>query len=774
MIIGMDFGTTNSGIAAYDGSRLQIIPFDKRGSAITRTAMYITNDRQVTIGRAAIDTYFEQNLNRPVDIRRVRVGEISQTFAELPTFIRDVYIDKDLLEPGRLFISFKTGLSSPAYVGTVVGSHFYFLEDVIAIYLYIAKQRAESVLGTQIDEIVLGRPVRFSFNADDDALARERLLKAAFRAGYKSVYLQYEPIAAAYDYERGIDDEQNVLVFDFGGGTLDLSVLRMGDPKRRKVLATDGVPIAGDIFDQKLTRARLPKHFGEGTQYRSANGLLPVPSSFYEAFSNWQEMLLLQRPRIFGEIERIERAAVRPTAIRALKNLVASSYALKMFDIVEGTKRHLSHETRATIHLSGDGFDVSEPVMRAEFEAIIGPEIRLIENHIDSVIAEAGLTPDKIDVVLRTGGSSEIPAFIDMLTRKFGANKLRIGETFSSVTAGLGIIAHEIAEGKTMLKAYHASEDKSVTLTPQNSQFPPIDFDVMKKFIALVEDDASTHGMVGVTALTTDGHVIAALHPDDALEPLTFDAPIKTITTTPADARLIVMTSEFRLLVKTARSLAGLRDLGLTLEDSEGFFEDEFGAEYVSGIATYAELNMGDQALFVSTSGYYKALKAAGLVERLSQPIPYSLTRLKSGDPAALIGMHDRGEVIIFTRGGRAARVAVESISDEGRLLRVPTDDQTLAVFPAFPNTQFILAAPDGTLTPLHADDLPLSDANSAGTKAFNKRELAAVIPYRPDAPIWAVTSTGARRLQSGGIPSGKLSLAKGEILIGLITRGDS
>src|SRR4051794_388684 len=181
MIIGMDFGTTNSGIATYDGQHLQLIPID--GNNIARTALYITNDRQFFIGRQAIDTYFAQNLNRPVKIERVYVGEISIVAANLPEFMIDVFIDKDTLAPGRLFVSFKTGLSLMNYAGTVVGSNFYFLEDIVGLYLYMAKQRAEAALKQEIKRIVLGRPVRFSFDPKDDAFARERLLKAAFRAG---------------------------------------------------------------------------------------------------------------------------------------------------------------------------------------------------------------------------------------------------------------------------------------------------------------------------------------------------------------------------------------------------------------------------------------------------------------------------------------------------------------------------------------------------------------------------------------------------------------
>jgi hypothetical protein len=95
MIVGMDFGTTNSGMAVYDGADLNLIPLDlsNRNPYITRTAMYITNDRQVYIGRQAIDTYYEQNLNRPVKIEKVIVGEITLDFADLPSFKKYVYVE---------------------------------------------------------------------------------------------------------------------------------------------------------------------------------------------------------------------------------------------------------------------------------------------------------------------------------------------------------------------------------------------------------------------------------------------------------------------------------------------------------------------------------------------------------------------------------------------------------------------------------------------------------------------------------------------------------
>ena len=94
MIAGMDFGTTHSGMAVYDGQQLRTIPLNPLDSSerVTPTVLYITNDQKITFGRAATNAYFEQNLGRPSKLEKVWVGEITQTFAELPTFVRDVYI----------------------------------------------------------------------------------------------------------------------------------------------------------------------------------------------------------------------------------------------------------------------------------------------------------------------------------------------------------------------------------------------------------------------------------------------------------------------------------------------------------------------------------------------------------------------------------------------------------------------------------------------------------------------------------------------------------
>ena len=502
MRIGMDFGTTNSGIAHYDGDQLRLLPLDPDAPnpAVARTALYLTHDRQLHFGQSAITNYYEQNLNRPVQLERVYVGEIEQTFAELPTFHRDVYIERDAFSPGRLFLSFKSSLASRSYVGTAVGEDFYLLEDIIALYLYSARRRAEREWGAELREVVLGRPVRYAEDEEQDALAQARTLQAAFLAGYERVHFAYEPVAAAYAYtlrhDFQADTPQILLVFDFGGGTLDISIVqseslrssnavRSCEPTRATapaltVLATGGIAIAGDAFDSRIVRNKLTDPFGEGSHYLSDGRPLPVPAAYYDAFSSWQDLLALQQPNTLESLRRIARSAEQPARFHSLIRLITSHYGLRLFDIAEAAKRHLSRAHQATLQLAEDGLAFTENLTRREFERLIRPDLRQINARLDEVLAAAGLRPRDIDAVLRTGGSAQIPCFVALLEERFGAAKVRAMDTFSSVTAGLAVIAQrldgDLPEG-VLASADHTPETHTppaLRPSPATQQLPRV------------------------------------------------------------------------------------------------------------------------------------------------------------------------------------------------------------------------------------------------------------------------------------------------------------
>jgi len=130
VIIGMDFGTTNSGLATFDG-QIRILPMDEANAPapqVLRTTLYISRQNQYYIGRQAIDEHYRRNQGRPVKLRREYVGEIQMTFAEVGTFYRDVYVWIDELEPGRWFGSIKSNLHDTDYTGSSVGGRFYRLK----------------------------------------------------------------------------------------------------------------------------------------------------------------------------------------------------------------------------------------------------------------------------------------------------------------------------------------------------------------------------------------------------------------------------------------------------------------------------------------------------------------------------------------------------------------------------------------------------------------------------------------------------------------------
>jgi len=459
-VIGMDFGTTNTGAAWFDGTAIHPLALDPNSTSphISRSAIYMTRSGDFYLGSAAVNTYFKQNVGRPTRYRKVRVGEIIQVFAELPTFYRDVYVFEDEFSPGRLFTSIKTALRNREYYGTAFLGSWYAASDLVAIFLLGMKQQIDRQLGKPATEVVLGRPVHFSFNPEEDRIAQGRLLDAAFKAGFEKVYLEYEPVAAALSYEINLSTRQNVLVFDFGGGTLDFTIMQIGPGSRghaaQQVLATGGIPIAGDVFDQRLFRAVLPPHLGEGSFFVDNGVRYPIPSQIFDSLANPYEILTLNTPQNLEMLRSIHQGAVEPEKTQALLEIVSSNYALLAFDLIERAKQQLSTSYIAQFLLPGQDFTIKDQITRMRFEKTIRHETDQIRAELLATVERSGLRPQDIDRVVRTGGSSQIPLFIEMLDEVFGPDKVMAIDAFSSVTAGLAVRGRQIADGLVEATAY--------------------------------------------------------------------------------------------------------------------------------------------------------------------------------------------------------------------------------------------------------------------------------------------------------------------------------
>jgi hypothetical chaperone protein len=593
MILGLDFGTTNTGAAVFDGQSLNLLPLDPAGqnSTICRTAMYFTRDGQYHFGQGAINRYFTQNLGRRTKLNRVWVGEIAQVFAELPTFYRDVYVYEDEFSPGRIFLSIKTTLRNPAYFGTAFQDQWYSASDLVATFLLGMNARIQAAFPTPVRQVVLGRPVHFSDNPAEDEIAQKRLLQAAFKAGFDQVYLEYEPVAAARFYEQSLrHKKETVLVFDFGGGTLDFSVLEIGAASGRRILATGGIPIAGDVFDQRLFRQSIPKHLGEGSPLVSGRD---IPPYIFEALSDWQEVLGLNSPENLKVLDEIKQEAVEKDKVQALMDVITSNYALMLFDQVEKAKIRLSSLQETVLAAKTDTLTIEEPVTRERFERAIDQEYHAIKKRLHETIARSGLEPGDIDRVLRTGGSSQIPLFVRLLEETFGRDKVLGINTFSSVTSGLAIIGHEIETGAAHYTAYtpeSVAEPALSEVVTHRGVKQRIDLDNVKRRVEVAQRvTAEPAELPYCVLLTLDADYGLSVTGADSL---VFEVPqpegkllvsenvsnlrAALLTSTGDADQVLLATSDFRLMLTPARSILiaqrfggkGIRDL-LRLQPDE-------------------------------------------------------------------------------------------------------------------------------------------------------------------------------------------------------------
>lgn len=701
MIVGMDFGTTNSGMAMYDGRALRVLPLDpdSPNPRVLPTALYVTNEQRVLIGKTAVATYFAQNLNRPAKMRRVWIGEMEIFGADM-YYVTDAYAWVDVLSPGRLFLSIKSSLRDADYPGAVVGQFYYPLEDLIALYMSVAKVRAEGLLGRELHQVVLGRPVRFAQDPEHDRLAQARLLQAALRAGYETVYFQYEPIAAAYSYEMSLNRPQTALIFDFGGGTLDITVMRLGDPKQRAVLATGGIPIAGDLFDQKLVRAKLPKHFGEGSLYGPRHQAKETPRWVYDGFSSWQKMLELQTAENRQLLQEIAQTSRRRYQIEALLSLVSGNYGLRMFEVVEQAKRQLSEKRGAEIRLEGPGFHVLDFVTRTEFEQIIGLEIRTIETHLLETVQAAGLTPDAIDAVIRTGGSAQIPAFYEMLCRHFGAGKVHSVDTFSSVAAGLGIVAHEVAQGNLDLPVYTAA-NLPKPAAHQRPNVTPANLTLLQRRIEMEERGAETavSATRALVLVGTEGGVTAVAAPSMSGGQISSIREVEAMTAVAQalladlDEQLLLVTNAYRFLLFTPRQLLEMGQAGLTVGDQYPLEP----LEQVCSVASWDGVKKYEDLLLVTSLGLVRPYPLHVMRPNVETPVPFKFDHNLLGQVVAVFGASAAEELLVFTAGGRAVRYGAGALRLSGtQAINCGSTDRVAAALLVQKTDRVLLVTEDG------------------------------------------------------------------------------
>jgi hypothetical chaperone protein len=430
--IGFDFGTTNSSVALVEAdARVQLASFPSGG-------VEVESFRSVL--------YFEQTTTA--------AGPKKMHGFTGPAAIEH-YLQAD--EKGRLIQSLKSHLPSRTLTGTEIFGRRYKLEDLISRMLSDLRKHAERQFDRPVRYAMVGRPVRFvgAETDEDQDFAVSRLREAFTLAGFEHVDFEMEPVAAAYAYESTLDHDELILIGDFGGGTSDFSLLRVGPEVRRRgrtpedLLGNSGVGLAGDAFDARIIRKLVSPALGSNSEARSMNKLLPaVPAWIYANLERWHYLSFLRTNNVREILKSARIRALEPEKIEALIAIIDEDLGYQLHQAVQQLKFELSRSPSAEFRFH-DGsrhapaIDLRIPVTRAEFESWIKDDLESIESCIDGLLQATGVHPRSVDRVFLTGGTSFVPAVRRIFASRFGEDRIRSGNEFTSVAHGLGLRAAE-------------------------------------------------------------------------------------------------------------------------------------------------------------------------------------------------------------------------------------------------------------------------------------------------------------------------------------------
>jgi hypothetical chaperone protein len=430
--VGFDFGTTNSSVALLDrdtGVRIASFPSLAGPVESYRSVLYL---EQIRTGSGPRKMHA---LTGPAAIERYLQAE----------------------EKERLIQSLKSHLSSRSLTGTEVFGRRYKLEDLIARMLGDLRKHAAKQFDKPIRYAMVGRPVRFvgAETPEDDDFAVERLREAFTAAGFERVDFEMEPVAAACAYEATLDHDELILIGDFGGGTSDFSLLRVGPGVRRRgrtpadLLGNSGVGLAGDAFDARIVHKLVSPALGSNSEARSLNKVLPaVPAWIYANLERWHYLSFLRTNNVREILKSARIRALEPEKIEALITLIDEDLGYQLHQAVQQVKFELSRTHTAEFRFregspSHPSIDLRIPVTRKEFESWIHKDLEAIEKSIDKLLQNSGIDPRAVDRVFLTGGSSFVPAVRRIFETRFGKDRIRSGNEFTSVAHGLALRAAE-------------------------------------------------------------------------------------------------------------------------------------------------------------------------------------------------------------------------------------------------------------------------------------------------------------------------------------------
>ena len=447
--LGIDFGTTNSVCAVSENGRSTVLKIEDNGLKETlRSVLYMNPEHETVIGKQAIDRYLWDVENLPATPPiRVYTGRQLKVIADSTgggfggvKLVPEI-VEVDTSGRGRLLQSLKSALGNAFYKGTEIFNKEYTLEDLLTILLRELKERSEKQAGEKLDKAIIGRPVRYVGDHPDEKLAIKRMETIANNAGFKEVELEYEPVGAALNFGVDIKQDSTILIFDFGGGTLDVCIMKFPE---RKIMAVSGRAIGGDLLSTEIFKNKLLHYFGAKTTF--GGGKMETPRHLLMALENWYSIAQLKKKSNIDSLEHLINTADDPKPIENLRDLILSDSGFKIYQQIDQAKIELSDKLEARIFFDGGSFKIDEIISRDEFEIIIRPHLEQAKELLDEVIKLAGISKEDINTIITTGGSSSIPVFKKLLTDYFTSEKVQFGESFTSVAAGLALRSEQTFE----------------------------------------------------------------------------------------------------------------------------------------------------------------------------------------------------------------------------------------------------------------------------------------------------------------------------------------
>ena len=376
-VIGIDLGTTNSCVAVYEGGEAKIIP-NKEGKNTTPSIVAFTDKGEVLVGDPA---------------KRQAITNPDKTISSVKR-IMGLMMNEEKAKEAHDKVTYKI-VDKDGMAAVDVAGKIYTPQEISAKILTKLKEDAESYLGSKVTDAVITVPAYFN-----DA-QRKATKDAGTIAGLNVLRIINEPTASALAYGLESKAEENVLVYDLGGGTFDVTTLEISDGTF-EVLSTDGNAfLGGDDFDNKIVDFLA-------TEFKNDNGI-------------------------------------------DLKNDKMALQRLK--DAAENAKKELSSAQETEINLPFITADATGPkhlvikLTRAKFEGMVESLVKETISHIETAMKDASLAKGDVKEIIMVGGSTRVPLAQKMVSEYFGGKELNKSVNPDEVVAAGAAIQGGVLRG---------------------------------------------------------------------------------------------------------------------------------------------------------------------------------------------------------------------------------------------------------------------------------------------------------------------------------------